>query len=172
MAKLAGARRILEIGTLGGYSTIWMARALPAEGQLITLELLPRHAEVAQANLERAGVADRVEIRVGPALESLQQLDREGVQPFDLIFIDADKGNNSNYLQWAIRFSRLGSLIIVDNVIRDGTVVDAENPDESTQGSRKLFEALSAEPRLTATALQTVGSKGYDGMAIALVTSL
>lgn len=172
MAKLAGARRILEIGTLGGYSTIWMARALPAAGQLITLELLPRHAEVAQANLERAGVADRVEIRVGPALESLQQLDREGVQPFDLIFIDADKGNNSNYLQWAIRFSRLGSLIIVDNVIRDGTVVDAENPDESTQGSRKLFEALSAEPRLTATALQTVGSKGYDGMAIALVTSL
>ena len=170
LARLAGAKRILEIGTLGGYSTIWLARALPPKGRLITLELEPRHAEIAQANLNRAGVSSRVEIRVGPALDSLEQLDQAGCKPFDLVFIDADKQNNANYLRWALRFSRPGALVIVDNVVRDGAVVNADDPDESVQGSRKLFEAIAAEPRLTATALQTVGSKGYDGMAIALVT--
>lgn len=170
LARLLGARRILEIGTLGGYSTIWMARALPADGRLITLELEPRHAEIALSNLERAGVADRVEIRVGPALDSLEELDRQGAEVFDLIFIDADKSNNANYLGWALKFSQPGSLIIVDNVVRDGRVVDSADPDPDIQGSRRLFEAIAAEPRLTATALQTVGSKGYDGFAIALVT--
>jgi predicted O-methyltransferase YrrM len=170
LARLAGARRILEIGTLGGYSTIWMARALPDGGRLITLELDAKHAAVAQANLDRAGVAHMVEIRIGPALDSLAELDREGAEPFDLVFIDADKSNNAAYLQWALRFSRVGTLILVDNVVRDGAVVEPDNADENAQGSRRLFEALAAEPRLTATALQTVGSKGYDGFAIALVT--
>jgi predicted O-methyltransferase YrrM len=171
LARMVGARRILEIGTLGGYSTIWLARALPADGHLITLELSPKHAEVAQANLERAGVAARVEIRVGPALDSLDELDRQGAKPFDLIFIDADKSNNASYLGWALKFSRPGSLIIVDNVVRDGRVVDAADPDPDIQGSRRLFEAMATNPNLTATALQTVGSKGYDGFAIALVTA-
>ena len=169
LAKLVGAQRILEIGTLGGYSTIWLARALPEGGRVTTLELLPKHAEVAQSNLEKAGVADRVEIRVGPALESLAELDRAGEGPFDLIFIDADKPNNANYLQWALRFSRLGTVIVIDNVVRDGAVADLEDLDPGAIGSRQLFEALSAEPRLTATALQTVGSKGYDGFALAIV---
>ena len=170
-ALLVGARRILEIGTLGGYSTLWMARALPPGGRVVTLELEPRHAGIAKANLERAGVADKVEIRVGAALESLGQLEKEKADPFDLIFIDADKSNNANYLAWALRFSRPGSLIVVDNVVRDGRVVDSADPDKDIQGSRRLFEALAAEPRLIATALQTVGSKGYDGFAVALVTS-
>jgi predicted O-methyltransferase YrrM len=170
LARLVGARRILEIGTLGGYSTIWMARALPADGRLITLELEPKHARIAQVNLERAGIADRVEILVGPALDSLQELDRQGAEAFDLIFIDADKSNNANYLGWALKFCRPGSLIIVDNVVRDGRVVDAADPDPDIQGSRRLFEAIAANPGLMATALQTVGSKGYDGFAIALVT--
>jgi predicted O-methyltransferase YrrM len=170
LAKLAGAQRILEVGTLGGYSTIWLARALPRNGRLISLELNPKHAEVALANLEWAGVADQVEIRVGPALDSLAELDRQSVEAFDLIFIDADKSNNANYLKWALKFSHPGSLIIVDNVVRDGRVVDSADPDPDIQGSRRLFETIAAEPRLTATALQTVGSKGYDGFAIALVT--
>jgi len=170
LAKLVGARRILEVGTLGGYSTIWMARALPAGGRLITLELEPKHAEIAQANLDLAGVAPRVEIRLGPALDSLAQLAGENPDPFDLIFIDADKANNAVYLEWALRFSRVGSLIIVDNVIRDGAIVDADDPDPNVQGSRRLFEAMGAESRLSATALQTVCGKGYDGFAIALVT--
>jgi predicted O-methyltransferase YrrM len=170
LAKLVGARRILEIGTLGGYSTIWMARALPADGRVITLELLAKHAEVAQANLERAGAASRVEIRVGPALDSLAKLAEEKPEPFDLIFIDADKANNAVYLKWALGFSRPGSLIIVDNVVRDGAIVDGDDPDPDVQGSRRLFEAMGAEPRLIATALQTVCGKGYDGFAIALVT--
>jgi predicted O-methyltransferase YrrM len=172
LARLAGARRILEIGTLGGYSTIWLARALPPDGRLITLELETKHAHVARANLERAGVAHQVEIRVGSALDSIEELAREGSAPFDLIFIDADKSNNSNYLKWALRFSRPGTLIVVDNVIRDGAIVEADHPDADIQGTRRLFDALAAEPRLTATALQTVGSKGYDGFALALVTSV
>jgi predicted O-methyltransferase YrrM len=145
-------------------------RALPADGRLITLELEPKHARIAQVNLERAGIADRVEILVGPALDSLQELDRQGAEAFDLIFIDADKSNNANYLGWALKFCRPGSLIIVDNVVRDGRVVDAADPDPDIQGSRRLFEAIAANPGLMATALQTVGSKGYDGFAIALVT--
>jgi predicted O-methyltransferase YrrM len=170
LARLAGARRILEIGTLGGYSTIWLARALPFDGRLITLELLPKHAEIAQANISRAGVAHLVEIRVGRALDLLEKLDHERVEPFDLIFIDADKSNGPRYLAWAMRHTRRGGLVIVDNVVRDGAVVDAESTDPDIQGSRRLFEMLASEPRLSATAFQTVGSKGYDGLAIALVT--
>lgn len=170
LAKLVDARRILEIGTLGGYSTVWMARALPVEGHLITLELEPKHAEIAQANLDRAGVARLVEIRLGPALDSLAKLEAESPGPFDLVFIDADKENNANYLNWAIRLSRPGTLIVVDNVIRDGAIADPDDPDPMVQGSRRLFEALAAEPRLSATALQTVCGKGYDGFAFALVT--
>lgn len=169
LARSINARRVLEIGTLGGYSTIWMARALPADGRVVTLELEQKHAEIAQANLERAGVAHLVEIRVGPALDSLEKLEKETPEPFDLVFIDADKSNNANYLKWALRFSRPGSLIVVDNVIRDGAVADAGSRDAGVQGSRRMFDALAAEPRLIATALQTVGSKGYDGFAIALV---
>jgi predicted O-methyltransferase YrrM len=169
LAQLRGARRILEIGTLGGYSTIWLARALPIGGRLVTLEADPKHAEVARTNIARAGLMDRVEVRVGLALDSLVHLSEEGTEPFDLIFIDADKPNNSEYLKWALEFSRLGSLIITDNVVRSGQVIDAANPDPRVQGARHFFEMLAVEPRLTATALQTVGSKGYDGFAIALV---
>jgi predicted O-methyltransferase YrrM len=163
------ARRILEIGTLGGYSTIWLARALPADGRLVTLELDPKHAQVARANLERAGVSERVEIRVGPATQSLAQLQAEGAEPFDLIFIDADKPNNPAYLQWALKLARRGSLIVVDNVVRDGAVVDPASLDPGVQGTRALFDLLTAEPRLSSTAIQTVGSKGYDGFAMATV---
>ena len=170
LARLAGARRILEIGTLGGYSTIWLARALPAGGRLITLELEPKHAEVAKANLERAGVAHLVEIRVGRALDLLGELDREKTEPFDFFFIDADKSNGPKYLSWAVGHARAGSVIVVDNVVREGNIVDAANTDPDIVGTRRVFEMLAAEPRLTATALQTVGSKGYDGFAIALVT--
>lgn len=170
LARLAGARRVLEIGTLGGYSAIWLARALPPDGRLITLELEPKHAEVARANLDRAGVARLVEIRVGRALDLLDELDRQEAEPFDFFFIDADKSNGPRYLSWAVRHARPGSVIVVDNVVRDGYIVDAGNKDPDIQGTRQVFEMLAAEPRLTATALQTVGSKGYDGFAIALVT--
>jgi predicted O-methyltransferase YrrM len=169
LAELRGARRILEIGTLGGYSTIWLARALPGDGRLMTLEVSPHHAEVAHSNIARAGVASLVEIRVGPALESLAQLESEGAEPFDFIFIDADKPSNPAYLGWALRLSRKGTLIVVDNVVRDGAIVDASDPDPAVQGTRRLFEMIAAEPRLSATALQVVGSKGYDGFAMALV---
>ena len=168
LARLAGARRILEIGTLGGYSTIWLARALPPGGRLLTLEAEPRHAEVAVANLERAGLAGLVEVRVGPAGETLPQLFSEGVAPFDLTFIDADKPSTPEYFEWALRLSRPGSLIIVDNVVRNGAVADAASLDPSIVGLRRTL-GLMADPKLTATALQTVGSKGYDGLAIALV---
>jgi predicted O-methyltransferase YrrM len=170
LAKLCGARRMLEIGTLGGYSTIWLARALPADGCLITLELEEKHAAVARENLAQTGLAHLVDVRVGPALESLQQLQVESAAPFDLIFIDADKPNNPAYLAWAMRLSRQGSVIVVDNVVRDGAIANADDPDPGVQGSRRLIEQLGADPRLSATALQTVGSKGYDGLAIALVT--
>jgi predicted O-methyltransferase YrrM len=169
LAQLRGARRILEIGTLGGYSTICMARALPEGGRVVTLEVNAKHAEVARANIARAGLAEVVEIRVGPALETLARMQEEGTEPFDMIFIDADKPNNPAYLGWALKLSRRGSLILCDNVVRDGAVADAESTDPGVRGARGLFEMLGAEPRLSATALQTVGLKGYDGFAMALV---
>jgi predicted O-methyltransferase YrrM len=169
MAQSIGARAILEIGTLAGYSTIWLARALPPGGTLITLEADPRHAEVARANLARAGLAEMVELRLGRALDTLPQLAAEGRGPFDLVFIDADKPSNADYLAWALKLTRRGSLIIGDNVVRNGAVVDADSDDASVQGVRRFNAALAAEPRVIATAIQTVGSKGYDGLAIAFV---
>jgi len=169
LVQLRGARRILEIGTLGGYSSIWMARALPADGHLTTLEFSPKHAEVARANITRAGLEKIVEIRVGPALETLAKMEKEGTEPFDLIFIDADKPNNPNYLPWALKFSRPGTLLIGDNIVREGEVADPTSTDPNVQGQRRFLELMAAEPRLSATALQTVGSKGYDGFAMALV---
>jgi predicted O-methyltransferase YrrM len=169
LAKIRGAKRILEIGTLGGYSTIWLARALPPDGTLVTLEVDPKHAEVAAANIARAGLSETVELRLGPALDSLAKLHAEGAASFDFIFIDADKPNNPGYLEWALRFSRPGTLIVVDNVVRDGAIADAKSADPSIQGTRRLFAMMAADSRLDATALQTVGSKGYDGFALALV---
>jgi predicted O-methyltransferase YrrM len=171
LVRMAGARRILEIGTLGGYSAIWLARALPEDGRLVSLEFDPKHARVAAENLARAGLSDRVEIRLGAAVESLARLVAEGVEPFDLIFIDADKPNNAVYLEWALKLARAGTLIVCDNVIRDGAVADAESTDPSVVGTRAMFARMAAEPRLVATALQTVGSKGYDGFAVALVVA-
>lgn len=171
LAQLQGARAILEIGTLAGYSTIWLARALPPGGRLITLEAEPKHAEVARANIARAGLADIVELRLGPALETLPQLAAGGRGPFDLIFIDADKQSTAEYFRWALRLARRGSLIVVDNVVRNGAVVDADSTDPGIQGIRRFSEVLAAERRVSATAIQTVGSKGYDGFALALVTA-
>ncbi|MER3555330.1 MAG: methyltransferase [Meiothermus sp.] len=167
LARLMGARNILEIGTLGGYSTIWLARALPQDGRLITLEFNPKHAEVALENLARAGLSEIVEVRQGAALDTLPTL----TGPFDLIFIDADKPNNPNYLEWALKLSRPGTLIVADNVVRDGEVVNPNSSNVGVQGTQKFLERLAAEPRLSATAIQTVGSKGYEGFAMALVTS-
>ncbi len=169
LALTCGARMILEIGTLAGYSAIWMARALPADGKLITLEADPKHAEVAQANIARAGLADRIEVRLGVALDVLPQLAAEGKGPFDLIFIDADKTNLTTYFEWAVRLARPGSLIIADNVIRQGEVLDASSDDEGLRGVRCFNEMLAADRRVTATIVQMVGSKGYDGMALAVV---
>ena len=163
------ARNILEIGTLGGYSTIWLARALSANGRLVTLEVESKHADVARANIARAGLTDRVELRLGPALDSLQQLAAERRGPFDLIFIDADKPTYTEYFGWAVKLSRPGTVIIADNVVRKGAVADPGSEDANVQGIRRFYEAVSAEPRVSATAIQTVGSKGYDGFAIALV---
>jgi predicted O-methyltransferase YrrM len=171
LARMQNARAILEIGTLGGYSTIWLARALPPDGRLVTLEADPRHAAVARANLARAGLADVVELRLGRALDLLPRLAAEGRGPFDLIFIDADKVSYAEYLEWALRLSRRGSLIIADNVVRKGAVVEADSADPNVQGVRRFNERLAAEPRLSAVALQTVGSKGYDGFAMALVVA-
>jgi predicted O-methyltransferase YrrM len=170
LALALGAQRILEVGTLAGYSTIWLARALPAGGRLITLEVDPKHAEVARANIARAGLANVVELRLGPAIETLPQLAAERPAPFDLVFIDADKANTAAYFEWALKMTRRGGMIIVDNVVRDGAVIDADSPDVSVQGVRRFMDALAGEPRVTATAIQTVGSKGYDGLAIATVT--
>ena len=172
LAELQGARRILEIGTLGGYSTICLARALPPDGQIVTLEVNPRHAEVALSNIARANLSSVVDLRLGPALESLAQLEAQHAEPFDLIFIDADKPGYPHYLQWALKFSRPGTLILADNVIRDGAVADASTADAAAQGARQFLETLAADPRLSSTALQTVGSKGYDGFAMARVLSL
>jgi predicted O-methyltransferase YrrM len=164
-ARMTGARRILEVGTLGGYSAIELARALPADGRLVTLEIDPHHAEVARANLARAGLAERVEVVTGPAADTLRALDG----PFDLIFIDADKPSNVVYLDEALRLSRPGTTIIIDNVIREGGVLDADSGDDRIQGTRALFHAIHAEPRLTATAVQTVGVKKWDGVLLAVV---
>ncbi|MFT7827885.1 O-methyltransferase [Priestia megaterium] len=169
LASLKGAKRILEIGTLGGYSTIWLARALPKDGQLITLELNSQHAEVARANLKKAGVSHLVEVIVGPGLDTLAVLKDRRTEPFDLIFIDADKPNNPNYLKWALKLSKKGSLIICDNVVRQGHVVNAESEDENVKGIRQFMNALAQEKRISATAIQTVGSKGYDGFILGIV---
>jgi predicted O-methyltransferase YrrM len=171
LARLQGATCILEVGTLGGYSTIWLARALPAGGRLVTLEAVPKHAEVARANIDHAGLGDVVDVRLGPALESLPKLAAEGFGPVDLTFVDADKQHNPDYFQWALRLSRPGSLIIVDNVVRGGNVIDETSDDPDIQGVRRFNDLLAAEPRVDATAIQTVGTKGYDGLAIALVVS-
>jgi len=165
-----GARAILEIGTLGGYSTIWLARALPADGRLVTLEIDATHAEVARANIAHAGLSQRVQLRLGPALDTLAQLAAERAGPFDLSFIDADKPNIPAYFKWALQLSRPGSLIVVDNVVRDGAVIEAASLDASVQGVRRLNELMASEPRVSATTIQTVGAKGYDGFALALVT--
>jgi len=170
LARMVNARAILEIGTLGGYSTIWMARALPPGGRLITLEFEPKHAELAQANIARAGLDKVVEVRVGVALETLPKIAAEQIGPFDLIFIDADKVSTADYFQWALKLSRVGSLIVVDNVIRKGEVANAKTSDPAVQGMRRFIEIAAAEQRVMATAIQTVGSKGYDGFSIALVT--
>lgn len=169
LVRLVGAKRILEFGTLGGYSAILMARALPVEGRLITLEAKPEYAEVARRSIEAAGVGERVEVRVGPALEELLVLEEEGVDPFDLVFIDADKVNTPNYFRWALDHTRPGGLIVADNVVRDGTLAEAHNPDDAVKAQRALHEMLQNEPRASATTIQTVGVKGYDGLLIALV---
>jgi predicted O-methyltransferase YrrM len=168
LARIHGAANVLEIGTLGGYSTIWLARALGPDGRVVTLELEPRHAEVARRNLAVAGVDHLVDIRVGPAMDSLAQLAADGAGPFDFVFVDADKPNNPGYFRWALELSRPGTLIVVDNVVRNGAVA-VESDDPAIVGTRRLFEEMSGERRVTATAVQTVGVKGYDGFAIALV---
>jgi predicted O-methyltransferase YrrM len=171
LVMMHGSRRILEIGTLGGYSTIWMARALPPDGKIVTLELEPRHAKVAEQNLILANVKDKVDIRVGPALDQLAKMKEESVEPFDLVFIDADKANIPNYLRWALRFSRPGTVIICDNVVRNGEVINGMSSDPNVNGVRSFFDMLADEQRVTATAVQTVGSKGYDGFSIGIVTA-
>jgi predicted O-methyltransferase YrrM len=175
LVRVHGARSILELGTLGAYSTIWLARALPADGRLVTLEANPRYAEVAETNIANAGLGEIVQLRVGPALQTLPELLAEGAGPFDVIFIDADKQNNPGYLEWSLKLSRPGSLIIADNVVRGGAILDPDGSDPrggagSVQGIRRFYELLAAEPRVSATAIQTVGAKGHDGFAIALVS--
>lgn len=169
LARLTGARRILEIGTLAGYSTIWLARALAPGGRLTTLEIDPAHAEMARANIARAGLAGVVDLRLGPAIETLPKLVAEGAGPFDLTFIDADKESSLDYFRWAQKLSRPGSVIVVDNVVRKGKVIEADSGDESVRGVRRLFEYLRQTSDVSATVLQTVSSKGYDGFVVALV---
>ncbi|MDN0194522.1 O-methyltransferase [Streptomyces sp. S.PNR 29] len=169
LAQAQGARHILEIGTLGGYSAIWLGRALPADGRLISLEYNPKHAEVATRNIARAGLDKLVEVRVGPALESLPKLADENPPPFDLVFIDADKANNPHYVEWALKLTSTGSLIIVDNVVRGGRVADAGSTEPDIEGTRAAIELIGSHPRLSGTAIQTVGGKGYDGFALARV---
>jgi predicted O-methyltransferase YrrM len=172
LARAQGARTALEIGTLGGYSTIWLARALPADGRLISLEYDPAHADLARANIARAGLDQVAEVRTGAALDLLPRIAAEpGAGPFDLVFIDADKPNNPRYVEWALRLSRPGSLIVVDNVVRGGAVADASSEDPAIVATREMFELVANEPRLDATALQTVGGKGYDGLLVARVTA-
>ncbi|MGA3346680.1 MAG: O-methyltransferase [Terracidiphilus sp.] len=169
LVRISGARRVLEIGTLGSYSTIWMARALPQGGHVVTLEFDPHHAEVASANLKLAGVADRVDLRLGRAIDSLPKLVGTADAPFDLIFIDADKESYSEYLDWSLKLSRPGTVIVADNVVRKGKIVDPECDDPRVEGIRRFAARLAAEPRLSATAMQTVGIKGYDGFVLAMV---
>jgi predicted O-methyltransferase YrrM len=169
LARSIGARAILEVGTLGGYSTIWLARALPQGGRLVTLEADPGYADVAAANIRNAGLQDAVQLRVGRAIDTLGQLAAEGGEPFDLVFIDADKRSTPDYFTWALELTRPGSLIIADNVIRGGAVIDADSEDSTVLGSRRFHEMLAREPRVSATTIQTVGLKGYDGFTLALV---
>jgi predicted O-methyltransferase YrrM len=169
LVRISGACRVLELGTLGGYSTIWLARALPATGSVVTLELEPKHAAIARANLERAGLLDRVDLRVGRAADLLKSLVADRTAPFDLIFIDADKSGYPEYLDWSLKLSRPGTVLVGDNVVRDGKVIDPKSPDPHIQGVRRFTELVAAEPRLSTTVLQTVGSKGYDGFALAVV---
>ncbi|MER6997948.1 O-methyltransferase [Streptomyces sp. NPDC000410] len=170
IARLRNARTILEIGTLGGYSTIWLARALPEGGRLVTLEADEEYATVAAANIARAGLEHVVDVRVGKAVDSLPRIAEEGVGPFDLVFIDADKPSNPDYLEWALKLTRPGSVIVGDNVVRDGAVTDPNSSDPRVQGVRRFTELIAAHPRLTATTVQTVGAKGHDGFTLALVT--
>jgi predicted O-methyltransferase YrrM len=172
LARLQGARAVLEFGTLGGYSTILLARALPADGRLVTLEANAEYAEVARGSIERAGLGEVVELRVGPALETLGALEQEGAGPFDLVFVDADKVNTPNYVAWALDHCRPGALIVADNVVRGGTLADAASDDPATQAQRRLHEMLAEEARVSATTIQTVGTKGYDGFTIALVNEV
>ncbi len=169
LARMARARKILEIGALGGYSTIWLARALPSDGFVVTLEAAARHAEIARENVRRAGLSGQVRVRVGPALESLPRIAEEGIGPFDLVFIDADKPNNPDYLAWALRLTRVGATIVCDNVVREGALVDRMSADPSVQGTRRMFDMIAKEPRLSATAILTVGAKGWDGFVVAVV---
>ena len=171
LVRITGARRVLELGTLGGYSTTWLARALPEGGQVVSLEIDPHHAEVAHANLQNAGVFDRVDLRVGRAADLLQAIVASGDAPFDLIFIDADKAGYPEYLAWSLKLSRPGTVIVADNVVRDGKVIQPDSPDPNIEGVRRFTELVAAKPRLAATALQTVGAKGYDGFVLALVLS-
>ncbi|WP_181798240.1 O-methyltransferase [Streptomyces sp. WELS2] len=169
LALTQGARHVLEIGTLGGYSTIWLGRALPEDGRLITLEYNAKHADVAVRNISRAGLERIVEVRVGPALETLPKLADENPAPFDLVFIDADKANNRHYVEWALKLTRAGSLIILDNVVRQGRIADARSTEPDVVGTRAALELIATHPRLSGTAIQTVGLKGYDGFALARV---
>ncbi len=169
LVRMSGAKRVLEVGTLGAYSTIWMAKALPTEGRVVTLEYNPHHAEVARGNIERAGLSDRIEVRVGAAADTLPVLAAEKPEPFDFVFIDADKPSNTIYLDWAIKLGRPGTVIVLDNVVRDGELANAASTDPNVRGSRGAFELIAANPRLSATALQTVGSKGYDGFAVMIL---
>ncbi|WP_456271122.1 O-methyltransferase [Bacillus sp. AK031] len=169
LVKLNGARRILEIGTLGGYSSVWMGRALPEDGQLVTLEYSEKHASVAEENIRSAGLENKISIMTGPALDTLPTLKEKGYPEFDLIFIDADKPNNPHYLNWALEFSRPGTVIICDNVVRKGNVIDEHSEDPSIIGTRQMIDLLSGNPRIDSTAVQTVGSKGYDGFVIGIV---
>jgi predicted O-methyltransferase YrrM len=169
LARIQGARSILEIGTLGGYSTIWLARAMPEGGRLVTLESEPKHAEVARANIARANLSGVVTLRLGRALDTLPLLETEAEKPYDFVFIDADKVSTAEYFGWALKLTRRGSLIVVDNVVRKGAVVDESSDDPNVQGVRRFYQMLASEPRVSATAVQTVGSKGYDGFALALV---
>ena len=170
LVRIHGARRVLELGTLGGYSTIWLARGLPADGRVVTLQLIPYYAGVAAANVARAGLADAVDLRVGPALETLAAMHAAGEQAFDLIFIDADKQNYPGYLEWSLKLSRPGTVLIGDNVVRSGAIVDPENRGGVVEGVRRFYELLAEEPRVDATAVQTVGDKGHDGFALGIVT--
>lgn len=169
LARMVGARRVLEVGTLGGYSTTWLARAVPADGTVVTCEFEPHHAQVAERNLANAGLADRVQVRVGAALDTLESLVDEGADPFDFVFIDADKANNPHYFEWALKLTRSGSVIVCDNVVRGGRVIDGGSADPDIVGTRTFLSTIGSDPRVDATAIQTVGLKGWDGFAIALV---